>query len=71
MNLAQFENWKSRSNRGDRVVYFIGLLMKTRQHDDNIDALAKAVWDAYERGVVKLVQERVGPNDCAYWAVRT
>jgi hypothetical protein len=50
-------------------VYHTGLLMRDRQSNDTVNAIALRAWRAYEAGVVALVQSRLKPGTCGYVAV--
>lgn len=62
-----FSEFLNHASPGARYVYHIGLLMKDRQQHDGwsqtyshneLHYAAEAVWDAYEKGYVYLVQQR-------------
>lgn len=57
-------------SHGQALVYHEGLLMRDRQTDDNVNAIALRAWRAHEAGVVALVQGRLGPGVCGYLAVK-
>lgn len=66
---------------GTTAVYHIGSLAHDRGSDipmskrspqqRGVDAIAELAWQLCERGIVNLVQQRVGPNKWEYIAQRT
>ena len=70
--------WLKSSNRGEKMLYHTGLLMKDRQISTTgramasgmLDKLAKDVWTAYEMGDVKLVQKKSCEGIYQYIAIR-
>lgn len=56
---------------GQSVVYYTGNLMRERQWDDDVDAIADRMFELYRAGIVALFQRRVAPDACEYIAMRT
>lgn len=75
-----FDGWVAASRHGESYLYYTGLLMADRassapgqpptQEAALADAIGAAAMDAARRGHVVLLQERVGPLVCKYYAVR-
>ncbi len=72
--------WAASAARGEAHEYFRGELAKTRK-DLNMRGVANPIarancdnaneaWRLYERGVVTLIQQRIGPRAFSYIAVR-
>lgn len=82
---ATFEAWLKHARPGDRFEYHRGYLTADRVHVMNIPAiggfahvymeplhsLASAVWGAYERSKVLLVQQKLGPGVFRYLATKS
>jgi len=78
--VAAFRRWVKRAESKAQFLYHVGYLAADREkvrynaghkvieHKEEIDALAKEVWKAYERGEVLLVQKTVAPGVTAYYA---
>lgn len=58
------------ATRGQRVVYHTGLLMRDRQHDADLNALASAAWELFKRREALLFQRRVSEGICDYFIVK-
>lgn len=52
--------------KGQSFVYHFGLLAKDRRGKSDIEAIAKAAWDMYERRRVILIQRKKGDGYYAY-----
>jgi hypothetical protein len=52
------------------MIYHIGLLMRDRQLDPEVDKKARAAWKDYEAGRVRLFQRRREAGVCEYHCVR-
>ena len=73
MNRVSFLATLACARRGERVQYHSGLLMYDRQHGpffQNVHAIAHAAWEAFEAGRCTLVQHRINPTVCDYYAVK-
>lgn len=69
----QFVNDLGHTRRGGKLVYHVGLLMRDRQMDKDVNNVAWAAWNAYVEGRCTLVQRRLRdaiPSACEYIAVR-
>jgi hypothetical protein len=51
------------------IRYHTGLLMLDRLNNPVVDERARKAWDAYERGECVLLQRRVSPGFCEYFAI--
>lgn len=69
-NSRQFDSLVASMPRGQRMTYHEGLLMRDRQTDDRVHAVAARAWSGMECGALALVQKRLGPGSCAYVAVK-
>jgi hypothetical protein len=66
--VEKFKGWLSSSRKRDTIVYFRGV---TACKEDGFRyAAPHLAWKAYEEGLVKLVQRRMGRNDFEYIAQR-
>lgn len=81
-DVQSFEAWLANAKAGDVAAYARGMLPclieKAKAADpDEADRImdmrraATVAWRAYERGLVELVQKRIGFADFEYLAVRT
>ena len=74
MPLAEFEREFKFLNPGQRVEYFRGFLMLTRNRKTELGralcALGNRAWMEYRAGRCTLVQRRHGPEDYSYYAER-
>jgi hypothetical protein len=71
----KFSAWLSSAKRGDRFVYFTGLLGRARDKISGgaykeIDALGNFAYDQHVSGVVNLVQNKRGIEQFEYIAVK-
>lgn len=76
-----FAYWLKGANRGERVVYYNGFLLRDREiliknglSPDRFPSKIKAaimVWKAYLNGAVKLTQRKRGPFEYEYIATKT
>ena len=62
--------WSRHAKKGEALLYHKGLLMRDRQSNHDLDAIAKFMWLIMEKGVVSLVQHRNGEADYEYLAVK-
>lgn len=80
---AEFRLWLTHSRAGERLHYFKGHLAHDREGVINMlsaspkhvrfdpqNTMADEVYKAYQRGMVHLVQYRLGPNEWDYVAER-
>lgn len=65
-----FDSMLDGMERGQAMVYHEGLLMRDRQGNEDVNAVAWRAWRAMEAGAVALVQARLNPGVCAYLAVK-
>lgn len=75
MTGSDFSAWSRAACRGSKITYHVGNLMYDRQNrnDENwgrIDSLGRVAYNAAMAGRVRLFQKRIGPDRCAYIAVR-
>lgn len=73
MTPEEFSEWKTNAKIGERLVYHVGLLMADRQSPpdgESLGVLAGEISTAANRGHIVLLQERVEPLVCRYYAVR-
>lgn len=52
------------------MIYHIGLLMRDRQTDPEVDKKARTIWKEYLDGRVRLFQRRRSEGVCEYHSVR-
>lgn len=67
----EFDAMLDALKRGQTKGYHTGLLMRDRQSDEHLNAVATRAWDAMLAGKCKLVQRRVEVGVCQYDVVRT
>lgn len=65
----QFIAALARARKGDRIAYHVGLLMRDRFFNVEVESVAQASWRAHMDGKVLLMQQRVTPTACRYLAV--
>lgn len=68
MQLKKFVN---KSQFGDRHVYHTGSLSNDRQKDSDLNDTAKEALELYQKGLIELIQKKIGKNNYQYIAVRT
>ena len=66
--VEEFTRWQMTAQPGDVITYHQGNLMADKISAE-VRAVGSAAWAAYERGLVELVQKRVGEGCCAYIAI--
>ena len=74
----EFVNWLGLARPGERMVYAKGFLpiaihtadLNRDPNAPKLEAVQRATWKAYERGMVHLVQRRLRPGEFEYRAVR-
>lgn len=75
MNLTEFSNWLANPFGSRSIIYHTGLLMADRQSKDPaapiISAVAGMALSAANRGIVTLVQRRLGEANYEYIAIRS
>lgn len=69
MSSEDFTRWFKKAKRGEGFIYHRGFLLVDRTYDPQVDSYANIVWQAYQKGVVELVQRRVR-DGCMYIAIR-
>jgi hypothetical protein len=78
ISVAEFRGWLARAASCSWFVYHRGLLLWDRspasglpdEHRSALAKIANAVFQAAERGEVRLVQHRNGPFDFSYLAIK-
>ena len=77
LSLKKFDDWIGKSRRGDRIMYYRGLIMapeaqKLSPTNDKtrVWKLRNHVRDAYYKELVTLVQMKHDKMDYEYWAQR-
>ena len=77
LSLKKFDDWIGKSRRGDRIMYYRGLIMapeaqKLSPTNDKtrVWKLRNRVRDAYYKELVTLVQKKHDKMDYEYWAQR-
>lgn len=77
MSAREFGLWRDKAEKGDKLVYFTGHLAHARADDhaadpfnERVRALGGEAWKASMKGLVALVQKRVGPMTFDYIAQR-
>ena len=80
-NSDEMIQWASRAKRGERAVYYNGMLIADRERhfqrggfaDTMPESMkaARSAWRAYMDGLVYLVQKKNGPMDYDYIAVKS
>ena len=81
--MSAFIHWLNRSRPGDRFIYHSGFLMIDRVNHvtvkggmeftmprEPVDSEGASAWEAMSSGLVRLVQEKLGPGVYDYIAVR-
>lgn len=83
--LADYYDWQHDAHHGDVVVYWIGDLQTERQYMGQADdpqferkmlrsmvanSLADRILADQKKGIVTLLQKRLGDHQYEYWAVR-
>lgn len=69
LTAKEFQRALSITPRGREIVYHNGSLMRDRELDAEVEALARVVLKAYEDGDVLLYQRRTHYDACDYIAV--
>ena len=77
LSLKKFDDWIGKSRRGDRIMYYRGLIMapeaqKLSPTNDKtrVWKLRNHVRGAYYKELVTLVQKKHDKMDYGYWAQR-
>jgi hypothetical protein len=73
-----FVNWLGLAGPGERIVYAVGFLsvavhaadLNKHPNAPNLAAVQEAAWKTHMRGMVHLVQRRLGAERYEYLAVR-
>lgn len=72
---STFQEWLDNAKPRDHFIYHKGHLAVDRGPEERrvpeVDALARAVWAAYEAGQITLTQRRTGSHNWNYLATRT
>lgn len=63
-------HWARSARKGEALLYHTGLLMRDRQRNSLLSAVADCLWDMYEQGLVALVQHKSGEFAYEYLAVK-
>ena len=64
-------DWLVTAKPGETLTYHVGNLAYFRREFQELNKAANRLWDAYERGMISLVQKRVEPDVMEYRAVRS
>ena len=70
---ADLRAWAGEAASGDAVEYHSGLLGHDRHFSPEswrIDCIAEPALALADKGLIKLVQQRVGGGNCSYLAIR-
>ena len=77
LSLKKFDEWISKSRKGDRIMYYRGFLFAPNQQKlsptldfKRVAKLATHVRNAYHTAAITMVQRRHDNFDYEYWAVR-
>jgi hypothetical protein len=77
LSLKKFDEWISKSRRGDRIMYYRGLIMapdvqklSPTQDRTRVWKLRNHVRGAHYKNLVTLVQRKHDAMDYEYWAQR-
>ena len=77
LSLKKFDEWVSKSRKGDRIMYYRGFLFAPNQQKlsptldlKRVEKLAKHVRNSYHHDAITMVQKRHDDFDYEYWAVR-
>ena len=77
LSIKRFEEWLTKSRKGDKVTYYRGYIMAPHLQkfspttdERRVNSLKKRVQHAYHSNIITLVQGRHGDLDYEYIAVR-
>ena len=77
LSIKRFEEWLTKSRKGDKVTYYRGYIMAPHLQkfspttdERRVNSLKKRVQHAYHSNIITLVQRRHGDLDYEYIAVR-
>ena len=77
LSIKRFEEWLTKSRKGDKVTYYRGYIMAPQLQkfspttdERRVNSLKKRVMHAYDHNLVTLVQRRHDDLDYEYIAVR-
>ncbi len=68
---AEFTEWLSNAQPGDRAMYYIDFLCRDRVLAPNLDHFAETVMRACEQGLVHLAQRRLDLKMYSYYAIKS
>ena len=78
LSIKKFEEWLTKSRKGDKISYYRGYIMAPHLQkfspttdERRVGSLKRRVMHAYHSSVVTLVQRKHGELDYEYIAVRT
>jgi hypothetical protein len=78
LSLKKFDEWVSKSRKGDKIMYYRGFLFAPNEQKlsptldlKRVQKLATHVRNAYHRSDITMVQRKHDNFDYEYWAVRT
>jgi len=78
LSLKKFDEWLNKSRKGDKIMYYRGVLMapdmqkfSPTQDRTRVWKLRNHVRNAYYHSLVALVQRKHDNMDYEYWAQRT
>jgi len=77
LSLKKFDEWRGKSRKGDRIMYYRGFLFAPNEQKlsptldlKRVGKLATHVRNAYHGNAITMVQKRHDNFDYEYWAVR-
>ena len=78
LSLKKFDEWLSKSRKGDKIMYYRGFLFSPNQQKlsptldlNRVKRLADHVRNTYHSNAITMVQKRHDDMDYEYWAIRT
>ncbi len=77
LSIKKFEDWLTKSRKGNKITYYRGYIMAPHLQkfspttdERRVNSIKKRVQNAYDHGLVTLVQKRHGDLDYEYIAIR-
>ena len=78
LSLKKFDEWISKSRKGDKIMYYRGFLFAPNEQKlsptldlKRVQKLATHVRNSYHRSDITMAQRKHDNFDYEYWAVRT
>ena len=78
LSLKKFDEWVSKSRKGDKIMYYRGFLFAPNQQKlsptldlKRVEKLATHVRNAHHNSNVTMIQRKHDDFDYEYWAIRT